>query len=91
MPIVRFTSHLKRFFPTLENNPPVNASTVAEVVIALNQLHPGFADYIVDEHGRLRKHVNIFVDESLIYDKENLLDAVSDQQTVFIMQSLSGG
>lgn len=87
---VKFTPHLKRFFPDLEEI-NVEAKTVAEVVKAVDARWEGIADYVVDEQGRLRKHVNIFVDSELIYDKETLSDKVSSDSRIFIMQALSGG
>lgn len=87
---VRFTSHLYRFFPGLtELN--VEGQTVAEVVASLDEHYPGLADYVVDETGALRKHVNIFIGEDLIFDRKHLQDAVKTGDRVFIMQALSGG
>jgi molybdopterin converting factor small subunit len=88
---VRFTSHLKRFFPDLVNGESVEAATVADVVAALEQRHPGLAGYLVDERGRLRKHVNIFLGDTRISDAEHLQDAVDERTVVYIMQALSGG
>jgi molybdopterin synthase sulfur carrier subunit len=90
MPKVRFTRHLRRFFPDLEDS-TVEGNTVAAVVEALDEQHPGFAHYIVDERGRLRQHVNIFIGDSLIHDREALQDSVAPGDEVFILQALSGG
>ena len=88
---VRFTNHLKRFFPTLTNGEKIAGNTVAEIVTALDARYPGLGSYIVDERGALRKHVNIFIGDTLISDKECLQDPVNDSTTLFIMQALSGG
>ena len=88
---VRFTSHLKRFFPNLRNGEPVEGETVAEIVANLNILHPGLGGYLVDERGALRKHVNIFIGDTRIHDTERLQDPVSPETVLFIMQALSGG
>lgn len=91
MPTLKFTSHLQRFFPDLQQNSPVEGATVAEVVANLEKRYPGLAAYIVDEHGRLRKHVNIFIENELITDRQHLSDAVNPNNRVFIFQALSGG
>jgi len=39
----------------------------------------------------LRRHVNIFVGEEPIMDRDTLSDAVSPGDNVFILQALSGG
>jgi hypothetical protein len=88
---VRFTSHLKRFFPDLTNGEIVEGSTVAEVVGALELRHPGLGGYLIDERGRLRKHVNIFIGDTRINDNETLQDPVTPDTVLFIMQALSGG
>lgn len=90
MPTVKFTPNLKQFFPTLAPI-KVDVETVAEAVAAVNIRWDGLKDYIVDEHGRLRPHVNIFVDEELIQDKVNLSDTVTGEDVIYIMQALSGG
>ena len=87
---VKFTQALRRFYPDLRPL-HVNGSTIAEIVHGLEEKYPGLKDYIVDEHGRLRKHVNIFIQNSLIKDRTNLQDQIDDQDEIYIMQALSGG
>lgn len=90
MPKVSFTRALKRFYPDLESL-EMEASTVAEVLEHLNHRYPGLKDYLVDEQGQLRQHVNIFIGDKLIRDKLKLLDKVEQGDEVYIMQALSGG
>lgn len=90
MPRVKFTSHLERFFPGLKPT-AVEGKTVAEVIATLDKRFPGLADYLIDERGALRKHVNIFIGDTLIDDRDHLQDPVSDDKQVFIFQALSGG
>ena len=87
---VAFTRHLQRFFPSLTEC-EVPATTVREVIDALDRRHPGLASYLVDETGKLRRHVNIFVGEEPIYDRTTLADPVAPDARVFILQALSGG
>ncbi|MEQ8277270.1 MAG: MoaD/ThiS family protein [Deltaproteobacteria bacterium] len=92
MATVQLTRHLFRFFPDLEKQDiVVEASTVAEVVERLEAMAPGIAFYLCDERGRLRQHVNIFVDEARVDDRRTLSDAVGEDSRVFIAQALSGG
>jgi hypothetical protein len=89
---VELTRHLHRFFPVLaQDEIQVEGATVAEVVRALDRLAPGIAFYICDERGRLRRHVNVFVEEQRIADRETLSDPVGPTSRVFVMQALSGG
>lgn len=92
MPTVEMTRHLYRFFPQLENRTiMVPAGSVAEVLNAVNDLAPGFTDYVLDEHGALRRHVNLSINDTIVIDRTTLSDRVNDGETVYIFQSLSGG
>lgn len=91
MPRVKFTRHLVRFFPDLGDSVEVEGRTVAEVVAALDQLYPGLAAYIVNDHGALRRHVNIFLGQDLIHDRQELRDPVGENDQIYIFQALSGG
>jgi molybdopterin synthase sulfur carrier subunit len=89
---VELTRHLYQFFPQLEGKEiVVEATTIADVVREMERLAPGFAFYVCDERGRLRRHVNVFVDELSIGDRNKLGDPVKPGSRVFIMQALSGG
>lgn len=90
MPHVSFTSHLRRFFPDLTAC-EVPGATVREVVDELDRRHPGLASYLVDETGRLRRHVNVFVGTDPIRDRGTLADAVAPDDRISILQALSGG
>jgi sulfur-carrier protein len=89
---VELTRHLFRFFPQLEGKElVVDAATVAEVIRELEKLAPGFAFYVCDERGRLRIHVNVFVEDERVVDRIGLTDPVQPGSRVFILQALSGG
>ena len=90
MPRFQFTANLKRFYPDLQPI-EVNAKSVQEALEKINKIHPGIKDYIVEENGKLRKHVNIFIGNSMILDKDSLSDKLRETDDVYIMQALSGG
>jgi len=92
MPTVEMTQHLYRFFPQLQNRTiTVPVGSVAEILSAVNEIAPGFTDYVLDDHGALRRHVNMCVNDTIVIDKKTLTDRVPDDGTVFIFQALSGG
>jgi molybdopterin converting factor small subunit len=91
MPKISFTSALKRFFPDLQEEVQLPGSKVYEVLDNLEKKHPGITDYLIDEEGRLRKHINIFVDGQLIKDRQALSDDLQEEDEVLIFQALSGG
>jgi molybdopterin converting factor small subunit len=88
---VTFTKHLQRFFPTLKELELVPGATVRAVLDELEKRYPGFSGYVIDELGRVRRHVNIFLREEPICDRDALTDAVGPDDKLFIVQALSGG
>ncbi|OYY84431.1 MAG: hypothetical protein B7X95_09695 [Methylophilaceae bacterium 17-44-8] len=92
MPRVEMTQHLYRFFPHLNNRDiHVPAGSVAEVLFAINAIAPGFTDYVLDERGALRRHVNLSINNNIVIDKIKLSERVPEVATLYIFQSLSGG
>ena len=92
MPTVKISGHLFRYFPQLDNREITTpAGSVAEVLDAVNELVPGFSNYIVDEHGALRRHVLVSVNDMLVVDRKKLSDRVPDDGTLYIFQALTGG
>jgi len=90
MPNVKFTYALRRFFSGLKDT-PAEGSTLKEVLKEVDRNYPGIRSYILDEQGNLRRHVNIFIDGTLINDRANLSDRFSENSEIYIIQALSGG
>jgi molybdopterin synthase sulfur carrier subunit len=90
MAIVKFTYALKRFFPKLTDT---NAAgkTLRAVLDELEARYPGVTRYVLDDQGRLRQHVNIFIDGAMIKDRTMLSDPFQENSEIYIMQALSGG
>lgn len=63
-------------------------STLADVMWALEKCFPGMRFRLIDEHGDIRRHIAIFVGESMV----RALDvAIADNDRVQIVGALSGG
>ncbi|MFZ5480930.1 MAG: MoaD/ThiS family protein [Myxococcota bacterium] len=92
MVTLQFTRHLFAFFPQLDGRDVrVEATSVAEALAALEGLAPGIGFYLRDELGRVRPHVNLFVNTERIRDRKALTDPLRPGDTLWILQALSGG
>lgn len=87
---VQFTYALKRFFPNLKSL-QLEAEDLEHLIISLEKRYPGMKGYLLEDYGGLRKHVNIFINGTIINDKESLSDRIKPGDQIFIMQALSGG
>jgi sulfur-carrier protein len=87
---IRFTPNLARLFPGLRDL-EIQATTVADAVRAVETAHPRLSTYLVDEHGALRPHVNIFIGARHVRDRAGLSDPVAPHDELFVVQALSGG
>jgi molybdopterin converting factor small subunit len=62
-------------------------ATVAEVLRSLEQAHPECAGWILDERGRIREHINVFVNKE--YGQEET--AVGPDDRLHVLPAISGG
>ncbi len=74
--------------PALVN---VEGGTAREAIDALVGIHPPLKRLVLDDALRLRRHVNIYVNDELIVDREQLSDGVCDGDTLYILPAVSGG
>lgn len=89
MATIRFTSTLVRHRPA-----PTLAAGGATLRAALDTALAYDAllkAYVLDEQGRVRKHVNIFVDGAMIKDRIRLSDPITPSSEIYVLQALSGG
>ena len=89
MPKVSFTQNLKRHLSVPRAEVP--GGTVRDVLDAVFEENPMLRSYIVDDQGRLRKHVVVFVDGEMIEDRDGMSDPVDSASDLVVMQALSGG
>lgn len=61
------------------------------VAAALAALPTGVRERVLDEQGRIRQHVNVFVGETNVRETAGLETALADGATVFVIPAVSGG
>ena len=89
MPSIRFTRNIQRHVecPTRD----VEGATLRAVLDAYFHANERARGYVLDDSGRLRKHMAAFIDGQQIDDRDRLTDTVPPGAVVDIVQSLSGG
>ena len=89
MPTIHVTSHLRHVAPSGPTQ--VEAATLGAALDAYFATAPRVRSYILDDQGRLRRHVAVFIDGELLLDKKNLGRGVAPSSEIYVMQALSGG
>lgn len=89
MPRVHFTPNLRRHLAV--ETAEVAAGTVSEALAAVFAENPSLRSYLLDDQGRVRAHVTVYVDGSPLEDRLRLADPVGPGTEIHVMQALSGG
>jgi molybdopterin synthase sulfur carrier subunit len=65
----------------------LEGATVLELLRALELAHPGLGGWILDERGRIRRHINVFVNG----DRGDEATAVRSGHRVEVLPAITGG
>jgi molybdopterin converting factor small subunit len=65
--------------------------TLAEVIESLEKAHPGIAARVLDDAGKLRRFVNVYVNDDDVRFSEGLQTPVADGASVSIIPAVAGG
>ncbi len=85
--VVTLPPALVRLFPTAPRRLEVSASTVNEVIEALDGRWPGMRDRLCDSTPRIRRHINVFVEGQRTTLETRLLPGAE----VTVITAISGG
>lgn len=89
MATIAFTPHLRRVGPTRPT--ACGGATLGDALKALEPEYPLLRGYLLDDQGRLRRHIAVFVD-GVMRPRESALGlTLSETSDVYIFQALSGG
>lgn len=88
---VYLSGHLKQFAGgETEVSLPGSFTSVGEALGGLWSLHPALRDRVLDEQGKIRTHVNVFLGEKSVKQSEGLATPV-DADELHIFNAVSGG
>jgi sulfur-carrier protein len=65
----------------------IPGATVSEVLVALERAHPPIAGWVLDEQGRIREHVNVFVNGTHGEERTPVVDA----DLLHVLPAITGG
>jgi sulfur carrier protein ThiS len=89
MVTVEFASSLRRHVEC----PPqsVAAGSLRTVLEAALAAAPDLAPYVFDDQRCIRKHVAVFINQTLVMDRQHLEQTLKDGDRVLVIQALTGG
>jgi sulfur-carrier protein len=69
----------------------IEGATVGDVLKGLDVAHPGFGDRLFDETGKLRRFINVFLDDEDIRFLDGVNTPVGPSTTLSIVPAVAGG
>ena len=69
----------------------VEAGSLRAVLDELERRHPALHRSICDETGKVRRHINLFVNENHMRDRDGLDTPLSPGDVISILPAVSGG
>ena len=86
---VHFTSWLRELVP--DGPLTADGTTVGAALEQVFAERPQVRGYVLDDRGRLRKHVCVFVDGARLKNADALGRSIGPRTKLHVMQALSGG
>ena len=86
---VEFAASLRRHVECAPQN--VAAGSLRAVLDAALLAAPEMAHYVYDDQRMVRKHVAVFVNKTMLLDRQDLGQPLADGDQVLVIQALTGG
>ncbi len=90
MPVLKI-SPLMRYYIDNQSEVVVPGATVMEALANAVQKYPALNAQIFDSDGKLRRHMNVFVNDENIRDLAGLETQLKESDRVTLLASISGG
>lgn len=90
MPILKVGA-LMRYY--LNNQPEVvvRGATVLDALQDAVSQYPDLKFHVFDSEGKLRRHINVFVNDTNVRDLKGLKTRLKEQDRITLLASISGG
>jgi sulfur-carrier protein len=89
MVTVHFTARLRALVPA--GRAEIDSESVGDALEQIFARNGQMRGYVLDEQGKLRKHVCIFLDGERLPHETALVSPVGRSSEIYVMQALSGG
>ena len=89
MVTVEFAASLRRHVECAPQN--VAAGSLRVVLEAALAAAPELRHYVLDDQDNIRKHVAVFVNKTMVLDRQNLTQTLASGDSVLVIQALTGG
>jgi sulfur carrier protein ThiS len=89
MVTVEFASSLRRHVECAPQSVP--SGSLRAVLEAALRAAPELASYVFDDQRCIRKHVAVFINQTLVRDRNNLEQTLQAGDRVLVIQALTGG
>jgi molybdopterin synthase sulfur carrier subunit len=86
---ISFTPNLLRHVQTPAD--AVEGDNIGAAFEAYFQINPSARSYVLDDQGKVRKHIAIFLNRDMIPASQALATAVEAKDELYVAQALSGG
>lgn len=89
MVTVEFAASLRRHVECAQQQ--VAPGNLRAVLDAAFTAAPELGHYVLDDQGHIRKHVAVFINQTMWLDRQDLTQPLHDGDRVLVIQALTGG
>jgi molybdopterin converting factor small subunit len=89
MVTVEFAASLRRHVECAPQT--VAAGSLRTVLETALAAAPELRNYVLDDQGNVRKHVAVFINQTMLKNRQNLSQSVASGDSVLVIQALTGG
>jgi molybdopterin synthase sulfur carrier subunit len=90
MPVLKVSPPM-RYYTDNQTETAVQGATVDDALNDAVEKYPALKTHVFDSDGKLRRHINVFVNDENIRDLKGLETELKEEDRVTLLASISGG